>query len=323
MIHSKDISIVVQGVLDSRNTLPALKSMRKHFPGAEIILSTWEGSDVENLTYDKVIFNKDPVAICDASTTNLTNNLSRRLVSTQAGIRASGRKYIIKTRPDICFTSNQILGVLNQFPVRNPYYSIFDSRIVVCSYFTKKYLMSDTEVQPTPFHLSDWISFGLRSDIEKLYAAPLPKEPEQSSYFIMHPYSGTKKNLLGAAYQYVPEQYMLYSAVRQVLPDVEFKHYMDFTHDNIHCSAQIIANNFIVFPPKDLGIICLKNSVGKEKYHKWCKRPTSLPYTIWKGLYRLDVFVSEYRKYCDDTYTLPFLKRVQLFGEMIFKELLK
>ena len=47
MINSKDISVVVQGAIDKENTPKCLESIRKYLPDAEIILSTWEGSEVE------------------------------------------------------------------------------------------------------------------------------------------------------------------------------------------------------------------------------------------------------------------------------------
>ena len=59
-IKSKDISVVVQGAINSEVTPKCLESIRKYLPEAEIILSTWEGSDVVGLDYDKLVLNKDP-----------------------------------------------------------------------------------------------------------------------------------------------------------------------------------------------------------------------------------------------------------------------
>ena len=62
MIDSKDISVVVQGAVNKNETPKCLKSIRKFLPNAEIILSTWEGSDTKNLDYDILVLNKDPKA---------------------------------------------------------------------------------------------------------------------------------------------------------------------------------------------------------------------------------------------------------------------
>lgn len=65
-IKPKDISVVVQGAINKEITPRCLQSIRTLLPNAEIILSTWEGSDVDGLDYDKLVLNKDPGAVkCD------------------------------------------------------------------------------------------------------------------------------------------------------------------------------------------------------------------------------------------------------------------
>lgn len=323
MIESKNISVVVQGAIDLENTWLAMQSIRRYFPEAEIILSTWEGSNVDNLPYDQVIFNKDPGGFQDAFAPHFTNNLSRQLVSTQAGIKTTGRKYVLKMRSDICFHSVRILNIFSEFPARNQNYALFDGKIISCAYFTKKYLMNGKKVHPAPFHLSDWLSFGLRSDIEKLYAADIPQEPKQSAYFATHPYRGAKRNLMGASHQYAPEQYILFHAVQKSFPEIKFNDYMDFDRENIAFSEQVIANNFIVLPPKDLGFVCLKKATGGDTYYKWCRHPLTVPYPLWKGLYRRDVFVKDYQKYCDSSYRSRFSRKMQMLVELVLKEVMR
>ena len=59
-IDTKDISVVVQGAIDKGYTPLCLKSIIKYLPESEIILSTWEGSEVDNLDYDVLILSEDP-----------------------------------------------------------------------------------------------------------------------------------------------------------------------------------------------------------------------------------------------------------------------
>ena len=50
-IDSKDISIIVQGQLfksEQSSTLDVLLSIRKYYPNAEVILSTWSGSEISS-----------------------------------------------------------------------------------------------------------------------------------------------------------------------------------------------------------------------------------------------------------------------------------
>lgn len=56
VVSKHDISVVVQGAIDPHLTPMCLQSIRKHLPGAEIILSTWQNSRVDGLNYDKLVF---------------------------------------------------------------------------------------------------------------------------------------------------------------------------------------------------------------------------------------------------------------------------
>ena len=62
MINSNEISVIVQGAIDKTETPKCLKSIRKYLPDAEIILSTWEGSDLNGLDYDVLVINQLPSA---------------------------------------------------------------------------------------------------------------------------------------------------------------------------------------------------------------------------------------------------------------------
>ena len=87
MIDSKDISVIVQGSINKKETVKCLKSIKKILPKAEIILSTWEESDVTNLDnlYNILLLNKDPGAsyYYKTETEIKYNNLNRQIVSKQ------------------------------------------------------------------------------------------------------------------------------------------------------------------------------------------------------------------------------------------------
>ena len=51
-IKSEEISVIVQGPIHKKRTKKTLQSIRTNLPNAEIILSTWEGSDVKGLDFD-------------------------------------------------------------------------------------------------------------------------------------------------------------------------------------------------------------------------------------------------------------------------------
>jgi hypothetical protein len=83
MISDKDISVVVQGPIHKQDNLTkrVLESVRTHLPNAELILSTWKGSDVDGLDCDVLLLNDDPGAINGY-------NVNRQIVSTRTDTHA-------------------------------------------------------------------------------------------------------------------------------------------------------------------------------------------------------------------------------------------
>ena len=126
-IKSKDISVVVQGAVD-KSTKKCLNSIRKYLPQAEIILSTWEGSNLKGLKYDILVPNKDPGGVLICPKTKLYNNLNRQLLSTQNGLKKANRKYTIKFRTDFYLRGKEFLKYFDKFPIRNKQYSIYGFR---------------------------------------------------------------------------------------------------------------------------------------------------------------------------------------------------
>ncbi len=108
-INTQDITVVVQGAVDKKNTKLCLESIRKYLPGAEIVLSTWKDTDVTKLDFDKVVLNPDPGGYKDKYVNTFTNNTLRQLISTQNGIKRATRKYIIKIRSDLILKSNPFI----------------------------------------------------------------------------------------------------------------------------------------------------------------------------------------------------------------------
>lgn len=308
-IDTKDISVVIQGAIDKVNTPLCISSIRKYLPESTIILSTWKGADITNLKCDKILLNADPGGYKDRFVKSFTNNTLRQLVSTQNGLKLVKTKYAIKMRSDLILESNKFLKYFNMFPCREPEYTFFNQRVILSSFFAKKYLYSNGIVQPVPFHISDWFAFGLSEDIRKLYNVELPQEPDSSWYLYEKPYTGSKVNLLNASHQYAPEQYIAYKAFKSKF-DINFKHYMDYNEENIMMSERLMVNNFIILCPTQFKFICGKNNTGSDYYKKWTKHPSKIPTLLWKGLYRHDIFLEEYKKYCDADYTIP--KKVKL-----------
>src|SRR5688572_23523406 len=100
---SKDFSVVVQGPVMGKpgedyvkqKTLQCLDSIKATLPDAEVIISTWKGSDCSHLYFDKLVLNDDPGAISynDYELKHILNNTNRQIVSTCNGLKAASRKY--------------------------------------------------------------------------------------------------------------------------------------------------------------------------------------------------------------------------------------
>lgn len=101
IINSQDITVVVQGPIigkpddsfEEKHTQICLQSIRKYLPKAEIVLSTWEGSDVRGLDYDVLIENKDPGK---SMMGDFSINCFRQIVSSINGLKNAILNMLLK-----------------------------------------------------------------------------------------------------------------------------------------------------------------------------------------------------------------------------------
>lgn len=308
-INTNDISVVVQGPIDKCITSKCLEKIRKLIIGAEIILSTWEGSDVTGLDYDKVVFSKDPGGFKDRMNASFFNNTLRQLISTEAGIKVCNRKYILKMRSDIILKSLDFFKYIGRYSVREKNFIFLKNKVIISSFFTKRYLSHNNIIQPVPFHISDWIAFGTNEDIKKLYCLELPKEPYFSWYFTFNNYDYKKINLLNCSHQYAPEQYIMTKAFSKQY-DLNFINYMDYNEKNIKLSNDLIQNNFIILDPWQFRFISGKVKNGRDYYQRWSKFEFCIPRNLWNGLYTNYVYEKKY-SLIDREFKIEFSKKIK------------
>lgn len=305
VISSDDISVIVQGAINSKNTLSCLKRIRKYLPASEIILSTWEGSDVSTLSglYDKLILNTDPGAVLREENVygKIFNNLNRQLLSTQAGLKLATRKYSLKFRTDLILTSNKFLKYFDSFPCRTQDYKLFEHKILTSALFSKFYLYYDRKEKRwvnVPFHISDWWLFGLTNDLKTYFLdTKLVEEPEFTTYFNLTenknkitPYGEIKS-------KFAPEQYFGYSCFSRNFDDIFMQDAADYSEKTELQSRKCIINNFIILQYKQSGIYLNKYPYSKnEKFFG----------ELYLGLYNNFRFETEYKKFCDPNYKTSF-----------------
>ena len=116
LVDNKDITVVVQGAVDREKTPICLQSIRRMLPGAFIILSTWEGTDVDGLEYDDVVLSEDPGGFDEFNIPfSPKNNINRQIVSTYQGLLKVKTVYALKLRTDFYLCDDGFKDFFNTY----------------------------------------------------------------------------------------------------------------------------------------------------------------------------------------------------------------
>ena len=170
-------AIVLQGPLLLQNhfTLNTIRLYRNHFPGAKIILSTWEGESGEEL---KEIGGLGvDIQLSTPPDFAGISNINFQIVSTLSGMELagkSGREFFLKTRTDQRFYAPSTLeflqNLISSFPLNDSSYDQ-RGRIVGLNMNTFKYRM---------YGISDMFLFGYAHDMMNYWQCPLDQRPPVS-----------------------------------------------------------------------------------------------------------------------------------------------
>lgn len=299
-ISSKDLSVVVQGKNIATHTKNCFDSLRKNFPYAEIIFSTYEDENVADLDFDILVTSADPKAtlLCE----NTYNNINRILTTTKAGLEKVSRKYCLKIRSDLFFDNDKLLSdIAANFPYREKKFCVFENRVIFYALWTRKFeYVADKYRILTPFYLSDWLCFGLTNDI-KLYFnhIPLTDEPHFSKFFKIP--QNNMHNCEGMmSWQFPPEQYFASSFFKHYFNDADMKSLQDFSINKMEISRRIFASNVIVCGYKECGVY------NQKEIYKFVSKNINWLKGIWlSGVYRYADFLYDYKKYCDNNFKIP------------------
>jgi hypothetical protein len=277
-VSPSEISVVVQGPVDRALTPRCLTSVRRHLPGAEVILSTWKGTDLAGLDYDRVIENDDPGAVvCTRSDPKVYYNVNRQIVSTVNGLRDATRLYAVKVRADMEFTGTGFLDLFDRFPARAGEWRVFERRVVTCTLPSQSVRRRGLPLCP-----SDWFDFGLRSDLLTLWDVPLDATHEVARYFENRP-RPVPDRMTPFLHRYAAEQYVWLNCLRKFRP-VELEHLGERRPGLRELTELTFANNFIMADEPILGVW----------FRKYPFHPSSrcgyMFHDEWKMLYR---------EYCD------------------------
>jgi hypothetical protein len=298
-IKYSDISVVVQGSVNSSNTKNVLLSIRKFLPSAEIVLSTWKGSITNGLDYDTLIENEDPGAEVLFPQWNQLHNLNRQILSTKNGINCASKKYCLKIRSDIQLVNNSFLDFFLKHTVRCDEYKFLKERVLICQYYARY-------PEVFPFHIGDWVFFGYTEDVQNIWDIPLAPEPETTKWFYSHNLEPEHLNNMPYSHfrhRYCAEQYIWSNFLRKYIK-LNFEHMFDKSPENTRITEMSFVNNLVILSPRQFSIKFLKGYSGNEV--------DIYTYHTWQILYK---------KYCDKSYHVVFIKEKSL-GQ-IFKLLYK
>jgi hypothetical protein len=289
-METRDISFVVQGAVD-RSISPlsgepitksCLASLRHYHPGAQLILSTWEGADTSGLDYDVLIRNEDPGAsnaFKPESGEIKLDNTNRQIVSTKNGLHAATRRYAAKIRSDMIFRGNDWMRHVGQYTRRTNEWRLFKERVITCSMWARD---PRCPYSRQPLHPPDWIHIGLKEDLLLLWDIELQPEPESSQWFAMQ---GFDPPLPPPAdpdvRRYSPEQYLWRTLLAKHGP-VQFEYRGDVCEYNIRLTELSFANNLIILNLDQFPFIVHKYPLP---LHPWYRYYRFLSHEEWQWLY--------------------------------------
>jgi len=285
-IRFEDISFVVQGPVDRTllagtgkpATVSCLESIRTWCPGAQIILSTWAGADVDGLDFDTLVMSDDPGAVNlmrESSPTVVYSNGNRQIVSTSAGLRQVRTKYAAKVRSDFVLGGNNWLKMYDRFPERSPEWRMFKERLITGKFYTRNPLR---EIRK-PFHPSDWFMFGLAEDLLLMWDIPLEPEPESAHWFRDRPHPQGIKDRDDMR-RYFAEQYV-WKTLLEKFGRVNFENFGDASRENIRLTQLTFANNLIVLDKEQFPFEMHKYAKPRRAWRYAC-----LSHREWVRLYR-------------------------------------
>ncbi len=322
-IKSGDISVVVQGPNVKRHTAKCLKSLRKNFPGAEIIFSTYENENVSGLDFDVLVTSVDPKATLLSG--NMYNNINRILTTTNAGLEKVSRKYCLKIRSDMFFDNDKILFDIGaKFPHREQEYKVFKQRVLFYSLWSRKFEYLDNKYYlQTPFYLSDWMCFGLTEDIKAYFTdIPLTQEPQYTHFFKNAKNRKQKIFDPNVTWRFSPEQYFATTFFGNFFEKARMNSLQDIKPEQMDFSRRVFASNVVVCGYKECGAY-----IQKKQYRFVSKSINILRNNWLNGVYRYSDFLFDYKKYCDSRLDIPFYyvwmqnRQVEYFIEKIDKHL--
>lgn len=158
-----DVTFVAQGpVYASGGTAEVLASIRRWYPDANVVLSTFSNTPTELLVAldaDEVVLSEDPGDMTPEGAKAL--NINRQIVSTRAGLARARTMYAVKTRTDLVLSGRHLLSAYAPHASRGP--------VLVTNITTRD---PDFAIR-IPYWICDFLYMGRTEDLRFVFDAPL------------------------------------------------------------------------------------------------------------------------------------------------------
>lgn len=273
-VDPRDVGVVIQGAMT--DAVPGLvAAIRRHLPGASVLLSTWQGAATSGLAVDEVLHNVDPGALpCHVLSGGRAPdiNCNRMVRSTLAGLRALDRPLAVKLRTDCRLDHAGVLSCLAELPPAVGDLAIFERKVGISSVYTRHPGKSPTGL----FHPADTVQFGLTADLVELWDVPLMTETDAGWFLdpaVAHPLADTSP-------RFYNEQHVFLAALRRRHPvDVESRVHRSSELEAM--SNRALCQNFVVVEPWASGLRIPR----LERHLRWHEDPTCVMTTpLWGQL---------------------------------------
>lgn len=265
MIKIKDISIVVQGAVGHRgeNFKKNASAIRNLFPVSEIILSTWEGSYIEDTKelFNHVVFSEDPGPSYIEPVTKSVNNLNRQAVSTLSGLEIATKKYAIKVRTDFSIESHSFIEeYLHLVKQKND--SLFTMPVLTLYNGSRNPFESGMLLCP-----SDFFQFGLTKDLISYWDFEFPNK-ELITLGIWEKLISPRR---GPRFiRYNAEQLLFIEFLKKHNEPICFRRYFDYSFDCIVRAHELLNNNFVFVNHEEHGIKGPSSLLGNPAQYRGC-----------------------------------------------------
>ena len=120
-------------------------------------------------------------------------------------------------------------------------FCILKHRVVTCSFFAR-----NPRIHESPFHPSDWVSFGNSADMAALWNIPLVEETEQKWFEDRKRPKIVKKYYKSLVSRYNPEQYLWIGFLRKHGFRVSADHMFDVNNHSIKETIRHLARSDLV-----------------------------------------------------------------------------